>query len=307
MNKYFYYINYPSYEEELSNMEMKTFFGALPGGKYFTANEYVNPSRSPYIKEMIDIIYEEDTLDQIVNKVKKNNLSYDGFKMIYIKTPNSDVSYEERLKAMKDVGFVVNGEPDIANPKIRLGITKFNGKWIFGKYIKNDYEWHIHDSKPCSYSNSLSIRVARAIVNIAVGNKSNIRVVDPCCGVGTVVIEGLSMGVDIRGYDINNSVVLSAKRNLEFFAYEDKISQKDIQDINEKFDVAIIDIPYGLFTPTTIEEQSKIINSARKIANKLILVAFENMDSLILDAGFNIIDSAIVCKGSFKRYIEICE
>ena len=80
----------------------------------------------------------------------------------------------------------------------------------------------------------------------------------------------------------------------------------DIKDIEEKFDVAIIDLPYGLFTPIRPNEQMDIINSARKIADKLILVTFEDMDEFVYNAGFEIIDRCKVSKGKFIRYISVC-
>jgi len=79
-----------------------------------------------------------------------------------------------------------------------------------------------------------------------------------------------------------------------------------MRDIKEKYDAAIIDLPYGLFTPTTLKEQTDIINYSRKIANKLVLITFEDMDEYIKSAGFKIIDSSFVCKGNFKRFVRVC-
>ena len=193
------------------------------------------------------------------------------------------------------------------NPKVMLGVAKVNGRWIFGEYERNDYEWHIHDKKPYSYSNSLSLRVARALVNIAVENNLDCKLIDPCCGVGTVVIEALSMGIDVKGYEINKHIAENAQKNLEFFGYENVITSGDMHNIEEKYDVAIIDLPYGVFTATTLEEQIALMKTARRITNKLVIVTFEDMDKHIIEAGFNIINKCYVCKGKFKRYINICE
>ena len=80
-----------------------------------------------------------------------------------------------------------------------------------------------------------------------------------------------------------------------------------MNQIQEKYDTAIIDLPYGLFSPTTVEEQISLIKSARRISNRLVIVTFEEMDNYIIDAGFKIVDKSYVCKGRFKRYIDICE
>jgi len=304
--KYFYSINYPVFEKELCMMEMKCLFNKIPSEKYLFSDYYVNPSRSPFIKDMISIEYEEESVEIIVDKVQKDKLYYDDFKICYIRLENGDVSYQERLRSIREIGLVIAGECEMHNPKVMLGATKVDGRWIFGKYERNDYEWHIHDKKPCSYSNSLSLRVARALVNIAVKNNLECKLIDPCCGVGTVVIEALSMGIDVKGYEINKSIAGNAKINLEFFGYENVITSGDMHNIEEKYDVAIIDLPYGLFTVTTIEEQTALMKTARRITDKLVIVTFEDMDRHIIEAGFNIVDKCCVSKGKFIRYINIC-
>lgn len=305
--KYFYSINYPKFEEELCKLEMECLFNEVSNEKYIFSDFCINPSRSPFIKDRISIIYEEESLDDIVQKIIEDKLSYDDFKVCYIKVENTEISYEERLSSISKIGFVITGEPKMRNPEVMIGISKVDGRWILGEYERNDFEWHIHDKKPYSYSNSLSLRVARALVNIAVKNNFDYKLIDPCCGVGTVVIEALSMGINVKGYEINNHIAENAKRNLKFFGYENVIVSGDMHTIEEKYDVAIIDLPYGLFTTTTIEEQTGLIKTARRITKKLVLVTFENMDQYITEAGFKIIKKSYVCKGKFKRYISICE
>ena len=305
--RYFYSINYPVFEENLCKMEMKYLFDKIPSEKFLFSNYYVEPSRSPFIKDMISIIYEEDSLEQIVENIIEEKLSYDDFKVCYIKLENGDVNYKERLKSIREIGLVITGQSEMHNPKALLGVTKVDERWIFGEYERNDYEWHIHDKKPYSYSNSLSLRVSRALVNIAVKNDLGCKLIDPCCGVGTVVIDALSMGINVRGYEINKSIAENAQKNLQFFGYKNVITTGDMHNIEEKYDVAIIDLPYGLFTSTTIEEQTALMKTARRITNKLVIVTFEDMDKHIIEAGFDIINKCYVCKGKFKRYINICE
>lgn len=305
--RHIYFIKYPVFEEELCKLEMRCLFGKTPSEKYLFSDLYINISRSPFIKEMISVIYEEDSLEQILKNIIEDKLAYDDFKVCYVKLENGDIGYKERLNSLNKIGFVITGEPEMHNPKIILGITKICGKWIFGKYEKNDYEWHIHDNKPYSYSNSLSLRVARALVNIAVKNNLDCKLIDPCCGVGTVVIEALSMGINVAGCELNKSIAENAQRNLKFFGYENVVTNGDMNNIEKQYDISIIDLPYGLFTPTTIEEQTSLIKSARRISKKLVIVTFENMDKEISSAGFNIVDRSYVCKGKFKRYITICE
>jgi tRNA G10 N-methylase Trm11 len=119
-------------------------------------------------------------------------------------------------------------------------------------------------------------------------------------------MEGLSMGLDIRGFDINPKIVENARENLKFFSYPDAISEGNIHEAAEHYDTTIIDIPYGLLSITTKEIQRSIIKSARRIADRMVLVSLVEMNDDISDAGFEITDRCCVYKGDFKRFITVC-
>ena len=72
--KYFYCINYPVFEENLCKMEMECLFNQIPSEKKIFSDHYVNPSISPFIKDMISITYEEDSLKQIVERIKQGSI-----------------------------------------------------------------------------------------------------------------------------------------------------------------------------------------------------------------------------------------
>ena len=87
------------------------------------------------------------------------------------------------------------------------------------------------------------------------------------------------------------------------------ITKDDINKHQGHYDIAIIDIPYNLYTPITYKEQCDIINSARKLCNKLVLVSYEQMDQEIKQAGFEIRNRILRKKTEFVkfgRYIYVC-
>jgi len=307
IKEYFYLINFSQQEKELCQLEMKYIFNYRPEGKYVLSDIDTNPTRSPFIKEKISILFSGNSIEDLVEKVIENKIAYEEFKVIYLKSGDCDVEYKERLKSVSAIGYVVKGEPNIHNPKIIIGISKIQDRWILGIYDKNDFKWHIHDRKPYSYSNALSLKVAKALVNIAVANNYQTKLVDPCCGIGTVVIEAMDLGINVKGYEINELIAENAQRNLEFFGFDNVIKQKDMHSIEEKFDVAIIDMPYGIFTPTTVEKQKDIIKSVSRFCKKLILVTITDMDEVLRVENFNIVDKCSVNKNNFKRFITVCE
>lgn len=306
-NSYFYSINFPKFEADLGRTELKYIFEQKIQDKYLLSDIYIPTSTSSFLKECIGIIYTGDTIDEIVNQIRRDNLSYSNFKVRYVKHEGDSLSHEDRLNADRAIGFVINGQANIHNPDIVLGITKVNNRWIFGEHEKNNLEWQGREQKPFSYSNALGVRTARAIVNIATASNRNCKLVDPCCGIGTVIMEALSLGIQAEGYEINPLIGENAKKNLKFFGYEDVITIGDMHQIDKDYDVAIVDLPYGLFNPTTLKEQTDIMKTARRIADKAIIVTLEDMEDHIIEAGFKIIDRTHVSKGKFKRYINICE
>lgn len=304
---FLYFINYQDNERELCKMEMRCLFNREINEKYFFSDIDINASKSPFIKSKIKIIYSDESLDRMVRKIKEDNLSYDDFKVSYVKSEQGDVQYEDRLEATRKIGFVVNGYPDMHKPRNPLAVTKINGLWIFGEYERNDFKWQKHNDKPYSYSNALGLRMARALVNIAMKDNEEGTLIDPCCGVGTVVIEALDLGIKVKGCEISKQIAYNARENVDFLGYlRDTIVCYDMHKIKDKYDSAIIDIPYGLFSPVTLEEQKAIIHTARNICEKMVIVTFEDMEKFIVEAGFSVIDKCVVPKGNFKRHILVC-
>lgn len=306
--EFFYLINYNSERDvELCNLEMKYIFGYIPKYRHILSNIDTNPSRSPFIKEKISILFSGNSIEEIAEEIKNNNLSFDRFKVFYLKSGDCDVIYAERLKALRKIGMSINGEADIHNPLVTLGISKIGDTWIFGIHEKNDFKWHCHDKRPFSYSNALTLKAAKSLVNIAVGNDYTLKVVDPCCGVGTVLVEALDLGIDIKGYEINPLIAEHAVSNLKYFGFPNVVTNEDMTLVTEKFDVVILDMPYGLFTATSEKTQKSLIEKASTMGKRLILVETHEFDEFLKTLGYNIVDKCTIYKNNFKRHILVCE
>lgn len=303
---YFYIINFTDQEKDLCMLEMKYLFNIVTNYKHFLSFHYVTPSRSAFIKYCISVIYSCNSLNALIEQIIDDKFACENFKVRYVPLVEKSIAYEERRKIEYDIGFNILGEADVHNPDVVYGVTNVNGKWIFGLLEDNKNTWDKHNHKLYSYSNALNVRVARALVNIAAGTNMNLKLVDPCCGIGTVVIEAQSMGLNIKGYELNTFIADNAKRNVDFFGYEDVITNGNMHEIEDKFDVSIVDLPYGVFTPVTLKEQLDIIKSARRISNKAVLITFENMEHYFEEVGFKVVDRCIIAKGTFTRYVTVC-
>lgn len=148
-------------------------------------------------------------------------------------------------------------------------------------------------------------KVARMLVNIASGlylaeqaNRSatNIKLIDPFCGTGTILIEALNLGHQVYGADLDEQAVWGSRQNLDWFSNEyhlprqnfaEQIFLADVGQLNpekvgEKFDLLVTEPFLGRQTPKE-EELANIF----KGLSKLYLGAFNNF-SKILNPGAKI-------------------
>ena len=288
MKQYFYLFNYPPEEYDLCALEFKYLFHE-EYQQCFITNKDIDVNISVFMKGKIDIWAISFNFDDLKEKVKRQNHNYQDFKVIYLKNPISHPNYQETLDKCKDISWFIAGSVNMSKPKHTIALTKVNDLWIIGYYHHGVPSWKKYDDKLNTFSNSLDIRLARTLINIAGENDQTKTMIDPCCGMGTVVLEGLALGYSIKGFDISRDISWKARCNLNHFGFDGMLITKD--DINKHqghYDIAIIDIPYNLYTPITYKEQCDIINSARKLCNKLVLVSYEQMDQEIKQAGFEI-------------------
>lgn len=302
-----YIYTYACYENErdLCALEMRSWFGHDSQTGILESPICIDPSRSPFIKERLAVIYEGESLEDLLLKVATLELVNETFKVIYVK--NSEEGFENRRAIEREVGLQIKGVAELRHPQRLFGVIEVNGRWVFGDYLEGESIWFRHQQKPNQYSTALGTRVARAVVNIAIPDPSGIKAIDPCCGIGTVVIEALSMGVDIVGSDRNPLVLRGARENIAHFGFSCEITLSDIRDVTGHYDVAIIDLPYNLCSVITPDEQLEMLQSARRFAKKVVVITVEPIDKILLMAGFAIVDRAAVRKGSFLREVIVCE
>ena len=311
-NKFIY--TFTCHEDELSlcRLEMRSLFGFDTDSSLIESTVKIDPSRSPFINERIDVLYRADSLADMAQQLM--GLSIDGatFKVLFIEHADlagyTKVSFDERRKIEREIGQQIIGKVDLVHPNLMFAIMKCQDSWVFGQYIKSESIWFLHQTKPKNYSTALSTRVARAVVNIAVPEvDNNIKAIDPCCGSGTVLVEALSMGINIVGSDNNPLVCPIARENIAYFGLKGEVSLKDILDVTGFYDVAIIDMPYNLCSVLDPDKQLDMLRSARSFARKVVVVTIETIDYLIEKAGFEIVDRGVAKKGSFTRQILVCE
>ncbi len=310
LTTYIYTYAFSEDERSLCALEMRSFFGDVSQSNVLESFVKIDPTRSPFMKERISVIYEAQSLEDLYKQVETLQMNGVTFKVIYVKNrdllKNKQDEFEKRREIERKIGLHIKGKADLRHPDRLFGVMHVNEKWVFGEYVKSESVWFRHQQKPNGYSTALNTRVARAVVNIAIPNPNGIKAIDPCCGIGTVLVEARSMGIDMVGSDRNQLIIPGARENMIHFGLTGEINLADMREITNHYDVAIIDLPYNLCSVITPEEQLEMLQSARSFANKVVVVTVEPVDGLLIKAGFSIIDRAVAKKGVFIREVVIC-
>jgi len=305
------------HEEEMSlcGLEMRTLFGQPfeeLQHEMLLSDVQLDPSRSPFIRERISVLFAADSLLELAAQAECLRLPEGStFKVHFVasraEAQQPGVLYEEQRAIERMLADRVQAKADIRSPDIRYGVAAYRGRWHFGIYAKNEARWLQHTHKPRHYSIALSTRVARALANIAVPVPNGVHAIDPCCGIGTVLVEALSMGIDIVGRDHNPLVVQGARENLAYYGYDAPVSYGDIADVTDHYDAAIVDLPYNHVSRITDGASRSILQHARRIAERMAVVTVQPIDELLSATGWTILDRGVARKGSFVRQILLCQ
>lgn len=295
-------------ESELCRMELRALFGQAPGrSSYIDSSLKIEANRSPFISMRVDVMFEGKSLEEIISKAANISLDGSSFKVLYLKCGHK-CSYEEQRLLERQIGARIQGKADMRQPDITFGILSYDGGWLFGVCHPANSIWQQHKHKPQNYSTGLPVAVARALVNIAMPEPRGQRMIDPCCGMGSVLIEALSMGITIVGCDINPLAIRGARINLRHFGYNDDelVSIGDMNEIQDHFDAAILDMPYNLCSVLPHDEKLRMLGSLRRFSDVSVVVSSEDLGPDLLDIGFRIQDYGQVAKGTFIRHVWVC-
>lgn len=309
--RYLYTFGYPPEEKALCELEMRAFFGDFSDVNVLESDVAVDPNRSPFMRERISIVARADSLEALAEQVQYISHGEKSFKVVCLHKEH--VGLEKKWSSSKyrhverTIGLNMDGEVDFEQPDLLYGVAFVEGEWLFGHLLKAESVYLQHMQRPVGYSTALSAKHARALINIAVPFSDGLKVIDPCCGVGTVLIEACSMGIDIVGRDMNWFVANGSRQNLAHFGYTCDVVLGPIEEAPGYYDVAIIDMPYNLFTHSSEEAKMSIIESARRLANRVVFVSSEQIEGPVLAAGFTIKDRCEIKKQQFVRTVLVCE
>ncbi|MFD0673266.1 TRM11 family SAM-dependent methyltransferase [Cohnella sp. GCM10027633] len=311
---YLYTFNAQEGEQELLRMEMRALFGEDGDVGIIRSERDIDVSRSPFVKERVDVLCSGDSVADIAAQVPDIDLGGKTFLVRFLKRNDlslrDKIEYAEQRAIERRIADGMRGIANVREPDVTYAIVPFGGRWFFGVHARNNAKWLDHQRKPSDYSIALPTRLARAAVNIAAPDEDPAArsVIDPCCGIGTVLVEAASIGMRIVGRDVNPLATTGARANLVHFGYACEVALGDIADVTAHYDSAILDLPYNHVTKITPASQLALIRHARRIADRAVVVSIAPIDGMLAEAGFEIVDRCVWSKNdAFERHIIVCE
>lgn len=307
---FIYTANWSEDDAALAGMELRAFFGESARDMIKT-NRNIHASRSAFVREKLTILIEAGSKEELIKQAASLSAGEQTFKVVFMKQtdlpPSEQVDYKGRMEIERAVGWEINGEADMKKPDVLYGIAVCGGKWHLGLYERNKRPWEQRVKKPREYSTALSARDARVAANIAVPHPEGKKAIDPCCGIGTVVVEALAMGIEMDGRDQNPAAADGAKENVTHFGLTGSVEHGAIEDALSGYDAAVIDMPYNLCSHFSDRALQSIVTNARRIASRAVIVSIDPIDEMIETAGFRIAEKAVAKKGTFERRWYVCE
>lgn len=153
------------------------------------------------------------TVPQTVLASIKKRLTERGISARYVETTRHESLSSVVIAKQQVMDVVVIKTPGMYH----IGVTR--AVQSFEDWNKRDFGRPAADPK----AGMLPPKVARMIVNIALAGHSSDHhpmVLDPFCGVGTILAESLLRGANVVGSDVSEAAVTRAKKNLEWLRRE---------------------------------------------------------------------------------------
>ncbi|MBD3180960.1 methyltransferase domain-containing protein [Candidatus Poribacteria bacterium] len=290
-------------EKHITEAECMAIIGEKPDENGLVISDFeADISGAAYIKTAMRIIFHAASLDELYKKLEDSDLSSDGFRVSVLKIPRS-LKYSSR-DIMHNTGARIAGKPHLNNPKTVFLVLITKEDIRLGEVTSKAIgDWNQHSQKAHLYSSALPTRLARGMINLVA--KSGDRIIDPCCGSGTILVEALSAGMKAAGCDINPKMAEASIENLRHFGMDCMVLVADARDIKGSFDAVVTDLPYGRNCMLDDQLYLDILTNLKNLAPRISLVVHEDISQMLGKIGYKVKKVIPVPKTSLVRYIHL--
>jgi tRNA G10 N-methylase Trm11 len=269
-------------------------------------DEILGVERSAYLRLGGHVLARASSLDALIAEIRRMGFRFDAFRIEHVGLDGAPSgSSRERTIAVAEA--LTDSYPNLNDPKTRLAVVVSANAFLFGEIrVEPDRSYEQHDAKPYTTSSSLPSRLSRALVNLVA--KPGAVVLDPCCGVGSLLLEVVAVGATAVGCDWNVRMVGMSRANLAHFGYEGTVHRADARTWTTPVDAVVTDLPYGRNTVAPEEVVRGILAAVARVAPRAVFVAFSDIRPWMENAGFRDVNVYDVPKHTgFVRRVHVGE
>ena len=312
--RYFYRVAAPPGHDELARLE----FEALTGDrapKFMPWDEREDPShhprlqwaragvdvgRSAYVAECCRLLARGATLEEMLAASEKLGLRMERFRVHARKRRGGQAPESREIECA--VANTIHGRPDLSRPAIELIAFAHEDEWLLGELVSRTHNgWLGHEQRPHQYSSALPPRISRAMVNLVAAPGD--RLIDPCCGSGTALVEAGFMGIEPFGWEINRSVAEQAAANVCHHGQAAWLVVGDGRTAKGCWDGAVLDLPYGISSERVDEVAFGLVEHALEVARLVAVVTVDDLEDLFEARGAELLGLATVVKNNLRRKV----
>lgn len=289
-------------DAELAAAEAWAFTGVEPVGRLVRAPLAVDISHSAYLRHCVAVEAQGEDLAELVADCHRAGLAYEGFRLEMLRPPPRQVVNGQEV--VRQVANAITGRPDLSHPRVTLAVVVSDQGWCCGRLVSvGRNRWRQGMERPHHFSSALPQRMARALANLVAGPGQTL--IDPCCGIGTVVMEAADAGIIAFGADHNGRMLHFLAVNLEHFGLPRRLFRADARHLTGHFDGAVLDLPYGRNLIGDLPLWRELIAPLRQAARRSVIVAPTPLTDPLGELGFRVVRVARVPKGALTRYIHL--
>jgi len=281
--KYVYMLSGDERERDMALAEARALADARPcSAKLVEAERRIDIGRAAYALCGLELIASGPDLDAACRELADTKLASDDFAIEVRRIPRKlKIGHREVANAL---ALVIDGRPNLDHPaESFLALVTADGVWFGRKLPAAEPGWRRFVRKPYDCSSALPAHMARAVCNLVV--RGGERVVDPCCGSGSLLLHAAELGADVTGFDISKAMVGSTNKNLEHYGYAGQASLGDATQIRGSYDVVLTNLPYGIMSPVTESTLRKLVHNIVRLAPRGVLIAARDTSADIREGG----------------------
>ena len=225
------------------------------------------------LKKLSNLFLDEESFSLL-----QNSKSF-ACRVINLTSERSDVA--ELESAMGNmISKFSKAEVELENPDIIVYLIFTESIGFFG--FSTRFDKSERPKKISGHPHELDWKLCRAMINLT-GLKEGDTICDPFCGTGTTLLEAESMGIHSIGIDFDDKMSKISKKNLSANGYDSKVINAGFEHLNQiqdKFDGLITDLPYGRASKTSEKPElliQRFISTIPK-KKKLVLMCKDGVD-----------------------------